>query len=196
MMNVTSLKEIFERADQLKDTVVVTGGWIRTARRSKNVGFIELSDGTCFNTLQIVYSPELPGVEEVDALNTGSCVIVTGKLIHTPGSQQAYEIHADKIDIEGGCDPSYPLQKKRHGFEYLRTIPHLRPRTNTFSAVFRVRSILTFAIHKYLTDRGFVNVTTPCITTSDCEGAGETFRITTIDPANVPLDEEGNVTFE
>ena len=163
--------------------------------RSKNVGFIELYDGTCFNTLQIVYSPELPGVEEVDALNTGSCVIVTGKLIHTPGSQQAYEIHADKIDIEGGCDPSYPLQKKRHGFEYLRTIPHLRPRTNTFSAVFRVRSILTFAIHKYLTDRGFVNVTTPCITTSDCEGAGETFRITTIDPANVPLDEEGNVDY-
>lgn len=195
MMNVTSIKELYEKAPQLKDTVVVTGGWIRTARRSKNVGFIELYDGTCYNTLQIVYSPELPGVEEVDALNTGSCIIVEGRLIHTPDGKQEYEIHADRIDIEGACDPSYPLQKKRHGFEYLRTIPHLRPRTNTFSAVFRVRSILTFAIHKYLTDRGFVNVTTPCITTSDCEGAGETFRITTIDPANVPLDADGNVDY-
>ncbi len=196
MLKVTSIKEIFEKAGQLKDQSVVTGGWIRTARRSKNVGFIELYDGTCFQALQVVYSPDLPGVEEVDALITGSCIIVTGKLVHTPDGKQAYELQAEKIDIEGSCDPSYPLQKKRHGFEYLRTIPHLRPRTTTFSAVFRVRSVLTFAIHKFLCDRGFVNVTTPCITTSDCEGAGETFRITTIDPANPPKNEDGTVNYK
>ncbi len=196
MLKITSIKEIFEKAEQLKDQTVVTGGWIRTARRSKNVGFIELYDGTCFQALQVVYSPDLPGVEEVDALITGSCIIVTGKLVHTPDGKQAYELQAEKIDIEGSCDPSYPLQKKRHGFEYLRTIPHLRPRTTTFSAVFRVRSVLTFAIHKFLCDRGFVNVTTPCITTSDCEGGGDTFRITTIDPANPPLNEDGTVNYK
>ena len=195
-MKVTSIREVFERAEELKGQTVVTGGWIRTARRSKNVGFIELFDGTCFSALQVVYSPELPDVEKIDALITGSCIIVTGTLVHTPDGKQSYELQADKIDIEGECDPSYPLQKKRHGFEYLRTIPHLRPRTTTFSAVFRVRSVLTFAIHKFLCDRGFVNVTTPCITTSDCEGGGDTFRITTIDPADPPRNEDGSINYK
>ena len=196
MLKVTSIKEVFEKAEELKGQTVVTGGWIRTARRSKNVGFIELYDGTCFSALQIVYSPELPDVDKVDALITGSCIIVTGTLVHTPDGKQSYELQAEKIEIEGDCDPSYPLQKKRHGFEYLRTIPHLRPRTTTFSAVFRVRSVLTFAIHKFLCDRGFVNVTTPCITTSDCEGGGDTFRITTIDPADPPRNEDGSVNYK
>lgn len=195
-MKVTSIKEVFERAEELKGQTVVTGGWIRTARRSKNVGFIELYDGTCFSALQVVYSPELPDVDKVDALITGSCIIVTGTLVHTPDGKQSYELQAEKIDIEGACDPSYPLQKKRHTFDYLRTIPHLRPRTTTFSAVFRVRSVLTFAIHKFLCDRGFVNVTTPCITTSDCEGGGDTFRITTIDPANPPKNEDGTINYK
>ena len=195
-MKVTSIKEVFERAEELKGQTVVTGGWIRTARRSKNVGFIELYDGTCFSALQVVYSPELPDVDKVDALITGSCIIVTGTLVHTPDGKQSYELQAEKIDIEGDCDPSYPLQKKRHTFDYLRTIPHLRPRTTTFSAVFRVRSVLTFAIHKFLCDRGFVNVTTPCITTSDCEGGGDTFRITTIDPADPPKNEDGSVNYK
>lgn len=196
MLKVTSIKEVFEKAEELKGQTVVTGGWIRTARRSKNVGFIELYDGTCFSALQVVYSPELPDVDKVDALITGSCIIVTGTLVHTPDGKQSYELQAEKIEIEGDCDPSYPLQKKRHGFEYLRTIPHLRPRTTTFSAVFRVRSVLTFAIHKFLCDRGFVNVTTPCITTSDCEGGGDTFRITTIDPADPPRNEDGSVNYK
>ncbi len=195
-MKVTSIKEVFERAEELKGQTVVTGGWIKTARRSKNVGFIELSDGTCFSALQVVYSPELPDVDKVDALITGSCIIVTGTLVHTPDGKQSYELQAEKIDIEGECDPSYPLQKKRHTFDYLRTIPHLRPRTTTFSAVFRVRSVLTFAIHKFLCDRGFVNVTTPCITTSDCEGGGDTFRITTIDPADPPRNEDGSINYK
>lgn len=195
MMNVMSVRSIFADSKEYEGKTVKVGGWIRTARRGKNVGFIELFDGTDFRALQVVYSPDIENVEKIDALTTGACIIVTGVLIATPDAKQSHELQAEKIHIEGECDPSYPLQKKRHGFEYLRTMPHLRPRTTTFSAVFRVRSVLVFAIHKFLCDRGFVNVTTPCITTSDCEGAGETFRITTLPMEKLPYDDEGNVDY-
>lgn len=195
MLYIKSIKEITEHAGEYAGKSVTTGGWIRTARQSKNVGFIELYDGTCFSSIQVVYEPELENAEEIGALSTGSCVTVEGTLVASPGAKQDYEIHAEKISVMGACDADYPLQKKRHSLEYLRTMPHLRPRTNTFSAVFRTRSILVFAIHKYLVDRGFVNVTTPCITTSDCEGAGETFRITTLDMDNVPKDADGAVDY-
>lgn len=195
MMNVMSVRDVFADSKKYEDATVTVGGWIRTARRAKNVGFIELFDGTDFRALQVVYSPEIENANEVDALTTGACIIVTGKLVATPEMKQSHELQAETIKIEGECDPSYPLQKKRHSFEYLRTMPHLRPRTTTFSAVFRVRSVLVYAIHKFLCDRGFVNVTTPCITTSDCEGAGETFRITTLPLEDLPVTDKGEVDY-
>lgn len=195
MMNVMSVRDVFADSKKYEDATVTVGGWIRTARRAKNVGFIELFDGTDFRALQVVYSPDIENANEVDALTTGACIIVTGKLVATPEMKQTHELQAETIRIEGECDPSYPLQKKRHSFEYLRTMPHLRPRTTTFSAVFRVRSVLVYAIHKFLCDRGFVNVTTPCITTSDCEGAGETFRITTLPLEDLPVTDKGEVDY-
>ena len=174
-----------------KDIVVC--GWVRTIRDMKNFGFIELSDGSCFKTLQVVMDTGLNNYNEVASQNVGAALIVSGKLVVTPDAKQPFELKAVKIEVEGTSSPEYPLQKKRHSVEFLRTIQHLRPRTNLFSAVFRVRSVAAHGIHCFFQDRGFVYVHTPIITGSDCEGAGEMFRVTTIDPENPPLDDSGKI---
>ncbi|MDO4568488.1 MAG: asparagine--tRNA ligase [Clostridia bacterium] len=162
-------------------------GWVKTERRSKSVGFIELTDGSGFNkTVQIVYDCDKIPQELLKSVNTGCAIEVAGTLLLTPDAKQPFEIHADDIRIVGACDPDYPLQKKRHSLEFLRTIQHLRPRTNTFQAVFRVRSVVAQAVHRFFDERGFVYVHTPILTSSDCEGAGEMFRVTTLDMADVP----------
>ena len=171
------------------------GGWIRSIRDSKAFGFIVLNDGTCFDTLQIVYHDTMENFAEVSKLNVGAAIIVKGTLVATPEAKQPFEIQADQVLVEGVSNADYPLQKKRHSFEYLRTISHLRPRTNTFQAVFRVRSLIAYAIHKYFQEQGFVYVHTPLITGSDCEGAGEMFQVTTMDLANVPKKDDGTVDF-
>ncbi len=175
---------------------VEVNGWARTLRISKNFGFIELNDGSYFKNLQIVIEEEtLSNFKEVAKLNVGSAVRVKGVLVLTPDAKQPFEVKATEVEIEGASTPDYPLQKKRHSFEYLRTIPHLRARTNTFAAVFRVRSLVAYAIHKFFNERGFVYVHTPLITGSDCEGAGEMFRVTTLDMDNLPRTEEGGVDY-
>ena len=171
-------------------------GWIRTLRISKNFGFIELNDGSFFKNLQIVIEADsLSNFAEVAKLNVGSALRVEGTLVLTPQAKQPFEIKASAIEVEGASTPDYPLQKKRHSFEYLRTIPHLRPRTNTFAATFRVRSLIAYAIHKFFNERGFVYVHTPLITGSDCEGAGEMFQVTTLDMENLPRTEDGAVDY-
>jgi len=170
-------------------------GWVRTVRDSKNFGFLELNDGSYQRNLQIVLDGAMPNFSEIVRLNVGSSVRVTGKLVETPNAKQPFELHADSVGVEGTSTPEYPLQKKRHSMEYLRTIAHLRPRTNTFSAVFRVRSLLAHAIHTFFQDRGFVYVHTPIITGSDCEGAGEMFRVSTLDPQNPPRLENGAINY-
>lgn len=171
-------------------------GWVRTLRISKNFGFIELNDGSYFKNLQIVIEADgLENFAEVSKLNVGAALRVKGTLVLTPEAKQPFEVKASEVVIEGASTPDYPLQKKRHSFEYLRTIPHLRPRTNTFAAVFRVRSLTAYAIHKFFNERGFVYVHTPLITGSDCEGAGEMFRVTTLDLQNVPKTEDGRVDY-
>ena len=189
-MKIKSIKEVYEIADKGELGEVYLGGWVRTSRLSKNVGFIELIDGTIQRTLQIVFDDKLKNFEEISKITVGSCLRIEGTIVLSPNEKQKYEIQAKKIEVEGLADQSYPLQKKRHSYEYLRTLPHLRARTNLFSAIFRVRSTLNFAIHKYLNENGFVYIPTPCITTSDCEGAGEVFKITTVDFDNIPLNEE------
>ena len=168
---------------------------MRSVRGSKAFGFIVLHDGSCFDTLQIVYHDTMENFAEISKLNVGAAIIVKGTLVATPEAKQPFEIQAAEVQVEGASAPDYPLQKKRHTMEYLRTMTHLRPRTNTFQAVFRVRSLCAYAIHKFFQERGFVYVHTPLITGSDCEGAGEMFRVTTLDPQNPPLDEEGKVDF-
>ena len=171
-------------------------GWARTIRDMKNFGFIELNDGSCFKGVQIVFeAAKLANYKDIAKLNVGSAIKVTGKLILTPNANQPFEINADEISVEGFSTPDYPLQKKRHSLEYLRTIAHLRPRTNTFNAVFRIRSEAAYAIHKFFIDRGFVYAHTPLISCSDCEGAGEMFKVTTFDLANVPKNEDGSVDY-
>lgn len=164
-------------------------GWVRTVRRSKEVAFLALNDGSCFASIQIVLEPTMPGFEEVARLGTGACVAVVGALVPSPASGQRWEVKAARVEILGDADEEYPLQKKRHSLEYLRTIAHLRPRSNTFGAVFRVRSALSFAIHRFFRERGFLYVHTPIITANDCEGAGEMFRVTTLDPLKPPIKE-------
>ncbi|MGI6225354.1 MAG: asparagine--tRNA ligase [Peptococcales bacterium] len=190
-----AIKEIYRETDKFMEKKIVISGWIRTIRSSKAFGFIELNDGTFFKNLQIVFEEGLPNFQEIAKLNISTAVTVEGTLVESPGSNQAFELKAEKIDVEGPCSSDYPLQKKRHSFEYLRTIAHLRPRTNTFSAVFRVRSLIAYAIHKYFQERGFVYVHTPIITGSDAEGAGEMFRVTTMDFKNSPRNEEGALDF-
>lgn len=174
---------------------VTVCGWVKTLRDSKTFGFIELNDGSCFSNLQVVFDDKLDNFSEVRKLNVGSALRVTGTVVETPQAKQPYEIHAAQIIVEGASVPEYPLQKKRHSFEYLRTIAHLRPRTNTFSAVFRIRSVLSHAIHKFFQDRGFVYVHTPIITTSDCEGAGAMFQVTTLDLVNPPKTPSGEIDY-
>ena len=194
-MELTTVKELFSDREKYLDKEVQVGGWIRSIRDSKAFGFIVLNDGTCFDTLQIVYHDTMENFAEVSKLNVGAAIIVKGTLVATPEAKQPFEIQADQVLVEGVSNADYPLQKKRHSFEYLRTISHLRPRTNTFQAVFRDRSLIACAIHKYFQEQGFVYVHTPLITGSDCEGAGEMFQVTTMDLANVPKKDDGTVDF-
>lgn len=194
-MKLTNIRDLFREKEKYVGQTVTIGGWLRSVRDSKTFGFLVVNDGTFFEPLQVVYSDKLPNFSEVSRLNVGAAVIVTGKLVATPDAKQPFEIQADEVCIEGESAPDYPLQKKRHSFEFLRTISHLRPRTNTFQAVFRVRSLIAYAIHKFFQERDFVYVHTPLITGSDCEGAGEMFRVTTLDMENLPLDDKGSVDF-
>ena len=194
-MELTNIKDLFREKEQYKDKKVTVGGWVRSNRDSKNFGFLVVNDGTFFEPLQIVYGSEIENFGDIAKIGVGAAVVVTGKIVETPGAKQPIEMHAEEVLVEGPSPADYPLQKKRHSFEYLRTISHLRPRTNTFQAVFRVRSLAAYAIHKYFQERNFVYVHTPLITGSDCEGAGEMFQVTTLDLENVPKTEEGKVDY-
>lgn len=194
-MELTNIREIFRNKDKFADKEVTIGGWVRSNRNSKNFGFIVVNDGTFFEPIQIVYGNGLDNYDEVGKINVGAAIIVRGTLVLTPDAKQPFEIQAAEVTVEGASTPDYPLQKKRHTFEYLRTISHLRPRTNTFEAVFRVRSLCAYAIHKFFQERDFVYVHTPLITGSDCEGAGEMFQVTTLDLNNLPMTEDGKVDF-
>ena len=194
-MELITVREIYRNKEEYIGKQIQVGGWIRSIRDSKAFGFIVLSDGSFFEPLQIVYHDTMDNFAQVSKLNVGSAIIVTGTLVATPQAKQPFEIQADTVEIEGMSTPDYPLQKKRHSFEYLRTISHLRPRTNTFQAVFRVRSIIAYAIHKFFQERDFVYVHTPLITGSDCEGAGEMFQVTTLDLNNVPKTKDGKVDY-
>ena len=194
-MELTNIREIFRNKDKFADKEVTIGGWVRSNRNSKNFGFIVVNDGTFFEPIQVVYGNGLDNYDEVGKINVGAAIIVRGTLVLTPDAKQPFEIQAVYVTVEGASTPDYPLQKKRHTFEYLRTISHLRPRTNTFEAVFRVRSLCAYAIHKFFQERDFVYVHTPLITGSDCEGAGEMFQVTTLDLNNLPMTEDGKVDF-
>ena len=194
-MELTNIREIFRNKDKFADKEVTIGGWVRSNRNSKNFGFIVVNDGTFFEPIQVVYGNGLDNYDEVGKINVGAAIIVRGTLVLTPDAKQPFEIQAVYVTVEGASTPDYPLQKKRHTFEYLRTISHLRPRTNTFEAVFRVRSLCAYAIHKFFQKRDFVYVHTPLITGSDCEGAGEMFQVTTLDLNNLPMTEDGKVDF-
>ena len=190
------VKGLFADMQAYADKQVEISGWIRTIRASNAFGFIEVNDGTFFKNVQVVFESEkLSNYKEIASLNVGAAISVKGTLVLTPDAKQPFEIKAESVAIEGMSTPDYPLQKKRHSFEYLRTIAHLRPRTNTFSAVFRVRSLAAYAIHKFFNERGFVYTHTPIITCSDCEGAGEMFQVTTMDMNNAPKTEQGSVDY-
>ena len=194
-MKVTTLREIFKNKEAYYDQEVTVGGWVRSNRDSKQFGFLTISDGTFFTPLQVVYHDTMANFQEVAKYGVGAAVIVKGKLVATPDAKQAFEVQADEVMLEGASSPDYPLQKKRHTLEYLRTIDHLRPRTNTFQAVFKIRSLVAFAIHQFFQERGFVYVHTPIITASDAEGAGEMFQVTTLPLDQVPKTEDGKVDF-
>ncbi len=187
-MNLITVRELY------KDKITI-GGWVRSIRDSKTFGFIVVNDGSYFEPIQIVYHDNLENFQEISKSNVGTALIIEGTLVATPDAKQPFEIQATKIDVEGNSNPDYPLQKKRHTLEYLRTINHLRPRTNTFQAVFRVRSLIAYAIHQYFQDRDFVYVHTPIITGSDCEGAGEMFQVTTMDLKNITTEKDGSIDF-
>lgn len=180
----TAIKQLFKLKEPQEDICVK--GWVRSVRRGKGVAFVALNDGSCFASLQIVLDPELENYETVSRVGTGACLSIVGRLIESPASGQDWELQADQVELVGDADEDYPLQKKRHSFEYLRTIAHLRPRSNTFGAVFRMRSALAFAVHQFFQERGFLYVQTPIITANDCEGAGEMFRVSTLDPSDPP----------
>ena len=194
-MELVTIREIFKNREQYLGEKVTVGGWIRSIRDSKTFGFIVVNDGSYFEPLQVVYSDKMENFQEISKQNVGSAIIVSGTLTATPQAKQPFEIQAERVEVEGSSAPDYPLQKKRHSFEYLRTISHLRPRTNTFQAVFRVRSLAAYAIHKFFQERGFVYVHTPLITGSDCEGAGEMFRVTTLDMDDLPKTADGHVDY-
>lgn len=192
----TVIKSLFRNTEEYGGKEITISGWVRTIRVSKNFGFIEINDGSFFKSLQIVIEPsKLDNYTQVSKLNVGAAITATGLLELTPEAKQPFEMKADNIFIDGESTTDYPLQKKRHSFEFLRTVAHLRPRTNTFSAVFRVRSLIAYAIHQFFQERGFVYVHTPIITGSDCEGAGEMFRVSTLDPDNLPKNEDGTVDY-
>ena len=194
-MELTTVREIFKNREAYLDKEIQVGGWVRSNRDSKTFGFIVLHDGTFFETLQIVYHDTQANFAEIAKINVGAAILVKGTLVATPEAKQPFEIQASEIILEGASAPDYPLQKKRHSFEYLRTISHLRPRTNAFQAVFRVRSVLAYAIHQFFQERDFVYVHTPLITSSDCEGAGEMFQVTTLDMKNLPKNPDGTVDY-
>ena len=191
-----TVKELYKRHGEYAGKQVTVGGWVRSIRDSKTFGFLVLHDGSFFETLQVVFSAEkLDNFDQICRFNVGSAVIVTGELVETPDAKQPFEIQADQVVLEGASTPDYPMQKKRHTVEYLRTVPHLRPRTNLFQAAFRVRSLAAYAIHKFFQERDFVYVHTPIITGTDAEGAGEMFRATTLDLENLPRTEDGEIDF-
>ena len=192
-MKLITVRELFKETDKYLNKEITIGAWIRSNRDSKNFGFLSLSDGSYFEQIQVVYHDTLDNFSQIAKSNVGAALIITGTLVPTPQAKQAFEIQATKIEVEGESNPDFPLQKKRHSMEYLRTISHLRPRTNTFQAVFRVRSLIAFAIHKFFNEKNFVYVHTPIITGSDTEGAGEMFRVTTLDMDNLKLTADGKV---
>ena len=194
-MNLTDIRNLYRNREEFIGKKITIGGWVRSNRDSKAFGFIVVNDGTFFEPLQVVYHDTMENFAEIAKLNVGSAIIATGTLVATPDAKQPFELQADEVVVEGPSTADYPLQKKRHTFEYLRTISHLRPRTNTFQAVFRVRSLIAYAIHSFFMERGFVYVHTPLITSSDCEGAGEMFQVTTLDLKNVPKNEDGSVDY-
>ena len=194
-MELTTIRELYRNREAFLDKEITVGGWVRSIRDSKSFGFMVLHDGTFFETLQVVYHDTMDNFTQISKLNVGSAVTVRGTLVATPQAKQPFEIQAEEVIVEGASTPDYPLQKKRHTLEYLRTMTHLRPRTNTFQAVFRVRSLTAYAIHQFFQERGFVYVHTPLITGSDCEGAGEMFQVTTLDLENVPRTPDGNVDY-
>lgn len=189
------IRDLFRNSEKYYSQEIKVSGWIKTVRDSKTFGFIEINDGSFFKNLQIVFDSTLPNFEEICKFTISSSIEVTGVFTKTENAKQAFELKATSVNLVAISDPEYPLQKKRHSFEYLRTIAHLRPRTNTFNAVFRVRSVLSYAIHKFFQERNFVYVHTPLITGSDCEGAGEMFNLNSFDLKNVPLTEDGQVDF-
>ena len=194
-MELITVRELFKNTKDYAGKTIEVGGWVRSVRASKAFGFIVLSDGTYFSPLQIVYHDSLENFAEISKINVGAALIVRGTLVETPEAKQPFELQAEEVTVEGASTPDYPLQKKRHTLEYLRTMTHLRPRTNTFQAVFRVRSLAAYAIHRFFQERGFVYVHTPLITGSDCEGAGEMFQVTTLDLNNIPRKEDGSVDY-
>lgn len=194
-MELTTIKELYHEREKFIGKRITVGGWVRSIRDSKTFGFIVLSDGSFFEPLQIVYGDGLDNFSAICRLNVGSALVVTGVLVETPKAKQPFEIQAERVDVEGESTADYPLQKKRHSMEYLRTITHLRPRTNTFQAVFRVRSLTAYAIHRFFQERGFVYVHTPLITGSDCEGAGEMFQVTTLDMKEPPMTKDGQIDY-
>lgn len=195
IMELTDIKALYRDRETYTGKKVTVGGWVRSNRDSKTFGFLVINDGTFFETLQVVYSDSLANFSEAAKLGVGSAVVVTGTIVATPDAKQPFELQAEELFVEGASTPDYPLQKKRHTFEYLRTITHLRPRTNTFQAVFRVRSVIAYAIHRFFQERGFVYVHTPIITASDCEGAGEMFQVTTLDVNDLPKNDDGSIDF-
>lgn len=195
MKNKVLVKDLYRNTNNYTNQTVTVSGWVRTIRDSKSFGFIELNDGSFFKNVQVVFDTCLNNFDDVKKLSISSSIIVSGEVVKTENAKQPFEIKASNVEILNVADLDYPLQKKKHSFEYLRTVSHLRPRTNTFNAVFRVRSVLSFAIHKFFQERGFVYVHTPIITGSDCEGAGEMFRVTTLDMENLPKTEDGKVDY-
>lgn len=195
-MESVLVKKLYRETEKFGGETVRISGWIRTVRDSKTFGFIELNDGSFFRNVQIVFEDTLENFKDIAKLAVSASIVVEGEVVLTPNAKQPFEIKAKKIEVEGQSDPMYPLQKKKHSFEFLRTIAHLRPRSNTFSAVFRVRSLAAYAIHKFFQERDFVYVHTPIITGSDAEGAGEMFRVTTLDINNLPRTEEGKINFK
>ncbi len=194
-MKLTDIRDLYRDKESYIGKEVTVGGWVRSNRDSKNFGFLMINDGTFFEALQVVYGQELSNFAQICKINVGAALVIKGVVTATPDAKQPFEIQAKDIMVEGTSGSDYPLQKKRHTFEYLRTISHLRPRTNTFQAVFRVRSLAAYAIHTFFMERGFVYVHTPLITGSDCEGAGEMFQVTTLDLKDVPKKEDGEVDY-